>query len=57
MVSVLPQPFMTTIQASGEVSLVFYKDTFIKAVLKKPALGSFLVQVRHDLQAGAPETR
>lgn len=43
----LAQPFVESIQSFGEVSLIFFDDTFSHAVLKTPKADDFRVQEEH----------
>lgn len=43
----LVQPFMPEIQESGEISMVFFQNTYSHAILKKPKQGDFRIQVHH----------
>lgn len=43
----LAQPFVESIQSFGEVSLIFFEDTFSHAVLKTPKADDFRVQEEH----------
>jgi hypothetical protein len=43
----LAQPFVESIQSFGEVSLIFFEETFSHAVLKTPKADDFRVQEEH----------
>lgn len=43
----LAQPFVESIQTFGEVSLIFFEDSFSHAVLKTPKVDDFRVQEEH----------
>ena len=53
----LAQPFVDSIQTFGEVSLIFFEDSFSHAVLKTPKADDFRVQEEHGgvIQRWQPE--
>ena len=54
----LAQPFVRSIQTTGEISLFYFAGQYSHAILKMPAAGDFRVQEEHggQLQAWEPET-